>query len=605
METIKNKLLGILLLFLISFPVIAQNKVYIESFTHDPMDQAAKVYGKYDSSGNMYAIVKVRPTGKDFKFSFGYMASSVQGEHDNETWLYVQKNARKVTIKRDGFTTINNEDLGMTLEAGQTYILNLSYVEPSVISRTQWLKFSVSPSDANAIIRVKREGANNYEIWGQTNVGNNGSIAKQLSCGRYQYQIVADNYSTSEGVVILNKPDETHNESVNLNPNYGYLQIDNTDNYDGAQVIVDNKVIGTLPYSLSTKWPIGNYEFSIISSDELFKPYSGSFSIKQGEKTVLKPKLESNAAKVTLRLDVPAEIYIDGVFKANDKWSGMLKSGRHEVECRQGNHRPTKKIITIEAGQTQNVVLESPSPITGSLSVNSNPLDAEIIIDGVKKGRTPSIVKNILVGNHSLIVRHEGYYDETRNITIEETRAREVSATLKRKPKGPFDDMSYYIQPMYQAVGLTSIGAAVGLYISKVNIEASYLMGMGEEKLYWSHQESGANSAPIEESFSANYYGGRIGYGFDASKILRITPQIGMGVASLSGSEKSNGYAMNASVGSRIDILFSRYVGLNVTPEYSFAISQSDMFSAASAASNTVKSWGEGFNAKVGLLIYF
>lgn len=634
METIKYKLLGFLLLFLISFPVIAQNKVYIESFTHDPMDQAAKVYGKYDSSGNMYAIVKVRPTGKDFKFSFGYMASSVQGEHDNETWLYVQKNARKVTIKRDGFTTINNEDLGMTLEAGQTYIMNLSYTEPDAVVYKQWLKFSVNPADANAIVRVKREGSNDYEIWGQTI---NGAIAKNIECGRYHYQIVADNYETSEGLVTLDNPDDTHTESVILNPNFGYLQIDNIGNYQGAQIIVDNKIIGTIPYTESTKWPIGKYNYSVTNGD-LFKTYNGQFTIKRGEKTVLKPKLESNAAEVSLQVNSPAEIYIDGVFKATQKWSGWIKSGRYEVECRRKNHRSTKKTISVEANQSQTIVLDSPEPIVGRLSVNSTPLDADIIIDGENKGKTPKTINDIIIGEHNVVIRNTGYKEETRKITIEEGKTYElnvflgknqpataqVTSTNKKtqptvvskaetnnrgnvsslnqpkkntpKPQVSLSNNSFYIQPMFQAGSMMSFGAAIGGYVSNFNIEGSFLMGMGKETMKWS---------TAEEDFSAKYIGARVGYGFEATDKFRITPQAGVGYTLITGDQDSEGNAMSAVVGCRFDYLIVSHFGISLTPEYGFSVNQSEVFSAVADYSSSIKNWGGGFNAKIGIYVNF
>ncbi len=203
----------------------ASQKIYIESFTLDPMDQAANLNPKEDKSGNRYALIKVTPAeASKFKFAFGLTTCEVEGVHSDELWIYVQKSARKISISREGFTPIKDQDLGMTLESGRTYKLDLSYVEPTVAVQKQWLKFSVKPSDVPAMVKVKPAASNaEYEIWGQTQEG---AISKNLECGRYQYQIVAENYETTEGIVMLNQADATFTESVELKPNFGFLQID-------------------------------------------------------------------------------------------------------------------------------------------------------------------------------------------------------------------------------------------------------------------------------------------------------------------------------------------------------------------------------------------
>lgn len=231
-------------------------KIYIEKFSYDPMDQAAILNPKEDRSGNLYALVKVSPASAEkFKFSFGLTTCEVNGVHGDELWIYVQKSARKISISREGFTPIKDQDLGMTLESGRTYQLVLSYMEPEISVQKQWLKFSLLPADVPAIVKVKPASSNkDFEMWGQTKEG---TISRNLECGRYQYQIIHDDYELSEGVVMLNQPDETFTEQVTLNPNFGFLQIDDKYGIAGAQIFVDDKLVGTIPYKSERKWKYG------------------------------------------------------------------------------------------------------------------------------------------------------------------------------------------------------------------------------------------------------------------------------------------------------------------------------------------------------------
>ena len=133
---VRIKFLFYLIFFLLvgNVQLYAQQKLKfaVESFEQDPFDTSArdKQYEKVDGSGSRYAIIKVSSTNpddelKEYRFNFGNLRSSVV-EHDNELWIYVQRNAKMVTISRPGYVTLNRYDLQTTIEAGKNYTLTLS-----------------------------------------------------------------------------------------------------------------------------------------------------------------------------------------------------------------------------------------------------------------------------------------------------------------------------------------------------------------------------------------------------------------------------------------------------------------------------------------------
>ena len=66
---------GVFLLLVVPLALAQEQRIYIDNFVHDPMDQTAKEHPKTDANGNLYALVKVRPGAKDFKFEFGFVHS--------------------------------------------------------------------------------------------------------------------------------------------------------------------------------------------------------------------------------------------------------------------------------------------------------------------------------------------------------------------------------------------------------------------------------------------------------------------------------------------------------------------------------------------------
>ena len=127
-------LLALLMVLFGSLAVEAQQKqkFSIANFELDPFDTTPqnKLYEKIDGSAFRYAIIKVNSTTPDdnlkaYNFNFGNLKSIVE-QHDNELWVYMQKNAKLVTISREGYMTINKYDLKTTIEEGKAYLMTLN-----------------------------------------------------------------------------------------------------------------------------------------------------------------------------------------------------------------------------------------------------------------------------------------------------------------------------------------------------------------------------------------------------------------------------------------------------------------------------------------------
>ena len=355
---------NLLLLFLITCisSAFAQDMLTfrVADFSYDAFDQTARDerFKKIDGSGSPYAIVKVCSDNSDddlreYRFNFGNMNHIVE-DHDGELWLYVQKNAKTVTISRSGYTTLHHYDLNTTIESGKTYRMKLSAQAAKVY--TQMVMFTITPADSKAMVTVTKEGGEQKrEPFGV--VDENGKVAKNLEYGTYTYEIIAENYYSSEGRFTLDNQDETHIEKVTL---------------------------------------------------------------------------RTNGARVTLDAGTNADIYVNGNKRGTNKWTGVLKPGNYTIECRQENHKPSQQTITIEEGKNKTIQLTPPTPITGTLSLNSHPLGANIKIDGTDYGTTPRNIRDLLIGKHSITLSMNGYATKTQECTIRENETLSLEMTLDK-----------------------------------------------------------------------------------------------------------------------------------------------------------------------------
>ena len=354
MRNLKTIFFTLLLLLVGAVSAFGQLKFHVASFGEDQFDLAARDerFKKIDGSGSLYAIIKVSGDDlKEYNFNFGNMNHLVES-HEDQLWVYVQKNAKHVTITRSGYNPLRNYDLRTTIEAGKTYRMQLSAQGPVIM--TQMVMFQTEPKVTGAVVMVQREGGDSpKELFGTTDV--TGVAAKGLEFGTYTYEVMAENYYPSEGRFTLNNQNETHREDV---------------------------------------------------------------------------MLRSNGANITLSVDADADIFVNNNKKGTRSWTGSLKAGSYQVECRQANHKPSTQNITVKEGENQSIVLTPPTPITGVLAITSTPSGAAIYLDGKDYGTTPRNITDLLIGQHTVTLSLGGYNDAQSTVEIKEQQTTDLSLAL-------------------------------------------------------------------------------------------------------------------------------------------------------------------------------
>lgn len=178
-----------------------------------------------------------------------------------------------------------------------------------------------------------------------------------------------------------------------------------------------------------------------------------------------------------------------------------------------------------------------------------------------------------------------------------------------------FKKKNIYIEPQIQLGSMTAFGTSIGGYVNHLNVEAAYMMGLSEsEEVFWNNTNNVDAGSPVSYTYKPSFFGGKVGYAFYIGRPFRITPQVGVGVVSLSGTESQkgdnkldakNGYALNASASVKIDYLILPWLGVGISPEYSIVLSQSDLYKRVAAVSSKVDGFAKGFNVRLGVYVTF
>lgn len=110
---------------------------------------------------------------------------------------------------------------------------------------------------------------------------------------------------------------------------------------------------------------------------------------------------------------------------------GLSKSGFSTETRSIGVTSGGKSLVSVELGQ-----------LSASLSVASTPAGAAIFVDGRDTGHvTPAQISIAKPGNHSVLIKKQGYLDETTSINVQFGQTFHVSPTLKGL--GVTDDIKY------------------------------------------------------------------------------------------------------------------------------------------------------------------
>jgi hypothetical protein len=259
------------------------------------------------------------------------------------------------------------------------------------------------------------------EIWVYMPVG-----AQRLTIKHGQLGLVRDypfGESLREATVYIMKLKSGNVKTiVEDNVNLQYLVVNCS--IAGATIKIDGNLSESFSNGTFQKLlAYGKHQYTIEAP--MYHPLNGQIEIKATEKSYLTPDLQPAFAMITLTAD--GDIYVNDVLKSTNTWSDRFMPGLYKVEVKKAAHRPSVTSIEVKAGEDKTIPLQAPAPIYGSLNITSNVVDAALLIDGVKqKETTPAIIKNVLIGSHTVELQANNK-NEKQTVTVQEGKITEVN----------------------------------------------------------------------------------------------------------------------------------------------------------------------------------
>lgn len=569
-------------------------KMSIVSFGPDESDQTAmlKPTMKLDyNNGEKCALIKISTTESGFSFDTGTLGVTdvewQNSEHPAEIWLYVPYGVMQISIQHKEFGQIKDYDLGRRLQSGKTYVMELTtekvYNLTIDYENEQFLDVDIEPVEA----RLKINGI-------EEKVDGNGHYSKLLPFGRYSLRVEADDYYPKEELIKINDKEQRHRLSVRLKPKFGYLNVGQTPESEGAEVFVDDERVGSVPV---TQYHLKSGEHKIAVYKKLFKPYVSRVSMSDSATVDVSPVFEPNYAEYEIQVsgDRESQIFVDGERVGTGKWQGRLEAGHHVVEAKKENYRTVREEVDVERDVPRKVSLPQPQPIYGTLAITTYPDKAKVYIDGESKpsGETGFTDSRLIVGRHHVKLVLKGHKTEEFDVDIQEGIPQRIhkdltdfcNAVIYSYPvanvsldgvpmgqtplqlnreagpcqvvvsakgyttyskrlnlNGTTEDLrielkrnyvrpyEFYMQGGYSFGGMKDVNIGAGFYYNNVNFEGNYLMSPEKGEEIF---WSNGSDEPIKARYKPSGGNVKIGYGIRLNRRMRLTPQAGVAFLSL------------------------------------------------------------------------
>jgi len=234
----------------------------------------------------------------------------------------------------------------------------------------------------------------------------------ELEPGTHSVRVTADRFLPFEDDLPVPGLGRQEVVEVQLVPRWADVQI--TSEPAGATIYRGDTEIGTTPMSIELLE--GSHQLSVVR--EGFKAWDGVVearaNVDQALPTIV---LEPANARLTVNT-VPrgANVTVDGRYRGQSPITLALSPDvDYTIGLSRAGYGSTERQVRLEAAASRSITVDL-SARTGRVTVNANPEDAEIYVDGRLRG-TGSVTLDLPSSPQRLEVRKPGYESFARNVT--------------------------------------------------------------------------------------------------------------------------------------------------------------------------------------------
>ncbi len=241
-------------------------------------------------------------------------------------------------------------------------------------------------------------------------------LTLNLTPGTYEVKLIKKGYENYTTTVTIN-PGQTTVINAQLTPQPASLTINS--NPSGAKVYVDGDYRGTTPLTLNLT--PGTHSIKLTKQD--YQDYTTTITLNPGESKTISVTLTPAFGYLSVDSSpAGAKVYVDGSYIGDTPIENYkLSIGQHSLKITKQGYQDYTTTIILNPGDSKTLNIEL-TPIFGYLTINSNPSGATVFIDGTKIGKTPIEKHKILTGTHRVLVKMNGYHEESFNVLIQSNK---------------------------------------------------------------------------------------------------------------------------------------------------------------------------------------
>ena len=293
--------------------------------------------------------------------------------------------------------------------------------------------------------------------------------------------------------------------------------------------------------------------------------------------------------------------------------NGIMQMNAQDIEVTKFERNVTSLIASMDpvydnAGEACAVI---------RFFVRDEGFEIEPILGVLKREiRTGEIRLWVPAGTKRLTVRHQGVMPLAGYeipVTLEQKVTYDVvlEITTAKGSASTSPDIGFILGAGYNALSISGPSLAIGLDVSHHIVELGAVYGLNKTDDWYFYNNAGNVIAAY--NYQALRLSLRYGYEIMASDMVSIIPQAGVAINMMNGNAVSSttnttyesANSLSAFGAGRLVVALSKNFKLQITPEYDFGVSKSDVCKLVSDNDKTFKSWTDGFNLNIGVLICF
>lgn len=323
-----------------------------------------------DDKNMQFAVIKVRTENINDKQRHqlhfeGNAATFIELEYKiGEVWVYIS--SKPATYLKISHPDLSSTEFWLPFDLEPKHGYEMVLVNTITPVKDSFNYLIVKADQPNAVISIDGQYAGEGEASQFFKVGET-----------HNWSIECTMYHSESGSATIVKENAITIEKK-LRPAFGYIKV-TTQPENGAAVFIDNNKIGKSPCT-SERLASGEHKVRVMK--ELYSTTEMTYIVKDGFTTEAVLNMPVNYVNVTVTTDSLSDIYINNENKGKGSWSGRLSASNHILEAKKASHKTTFKNVSLTLGCDETIVIPDPTPIYGTLNVNSSPIGAKIIIDG-------------------------------------------------------------------------------------------------------------------------------------------------------------------------------------------------------------------------------